>query len=197
MAAITLFCCALSFQSCELLSSLGIGKPGGDWKELGDGGFGMHVSHRSPKLSLGDDNNNLSHVDSCEVEIGTFIGGSYDGANGHYEFKDAAIIKTLTIDGEDYTIKVPIMSDGSAGGFTASIKLKRDVEKSKVLSGYIRNSGYQGYYRIVPHTLEEKKTYAPTCEKDGYTAFKCKDCRYVEERNIVDLLGHSYGEDGV
>ena len=75
--------------------------------------------------------------------------------------------------------------------------IKRDVEKSKVLSGYIRNSGYQGYYRIVPHTLEEKKTYAPTCEKDGYTEFKCKDCRYVEERNIVDLLGHSYGEDGV
>ena len=91
-----------SFSSCNLLS------PGEGWEAFGDT-FKINVSHSSPKLALEDENSGTSHADACEVEIGTSAGRSFDGAEGHYVFKNAAIIKTLTIDGEDYTIRIPLL----------------------------------------------------------------------------------------
>lgn len=173
-----------SFSSCNLLS------PGEGWEAFGDT-FKINVSHSSPKLALEDENSGTSHADACEVEIGTSNGGSFDGAEGHYVFKNAAIIKTLTIDGEDYTIRIPLSEDGECGGFTSHIRLKRDTEKSKITSGYIRNSGFEGYYKVVPHTLVTGETYEPTCVDEGYTELRCTECRYVEKTDIKEAHGHT------
>lgn len=193
--AISLFLVISSFvllmTGCDLLS--GMGSPGEGWKEFKGH---IHVSHRSPKLSLLDKDSTLSHFDSCEVEIGSAVGGSYVGAEGHYVFKNAAIIKTLTIDGQDYTIRVRLSDNGEVRGYTSSIRLNGDTEKGKILSGYIRDSGYEGYYKIEPHTLVEKGTRAPNCTQEGYTEMKCSGCRYVEKINVVPELGHSVGADG-
>lgn len=196
VAIVMMVCCVASFGACDTLSLLGDGNPGEGWQKFGDH-FSIGVSHQPPRLSMEDRNSSLSHVDSCEVEIGRAAGGSYQGADGHYVFKNAAIIKTLTIDGEDYTIRIPVTGSGEAGGFTNSIRLKRDTEKSKVTSGYIRNSGFEGYYKVVPHTLEEGETYTASCESEGYTEMRCTGCRYTEKKDVVNATGHKYGDDGV
>ncbi len=36
--------------------------------------------------------------------------------------------------------------------------------------------------------------YEPSCEKDGYTLYKCMICGTEEKRDIVDALGHSWGD---
>jgi hypothetical protein len=177
-----------SFSSCNLLS------PGEGWQTFGHT-YKKGVNHSSPKLAREDENSSISHADACEVEIGMCSGGTYNGAEGHYVFKNAAIIKTLTIDGEDYTIRVPLTEDGEGGGFTSHIHLKRDTEKSKITSGYIRDSGFEGFYKIVPHTLVEGKTYEPTCLSAGYTEKKCTECSYIEKINIKDALEHTPDEE--
>lgn len=47
---------------------------------------------------------------------------------------------------------------------------------------------------IAKHNYEYKGTVAPTCTEQGYDKWVCSKCGDINKRNLVDALGHDWGD---
>ena len=52
---------------------------------------------------------------------------------------------------------------------------------------------YEEIKEKLPHDMiKTEEVVAPTCEKEGYTVYKCETCTYTEKHDYVQAVGHSY-----
>ena len=189
----------LSLSSCNSLFSglLGGEALGDEWNEYGTH-YKRSVSFSKPYVRQEDMNSGDGYCDECYIDISGPQTPDTGDAEGHYIYNGVAHILTITIDGKDYTHRATFSSDGSCRNYSACIKLKDDVPVSKITSGYIRVSGYEGHYKKVPHTYEAVGEVEPaTCTKGSYQQYQCTDCGGWKDEFLSEATGHTLGEDGI